>query len=567
MLALVLTFSLSGFATKATTASKAAKPTTLTIISEMKDSWVRNFNSFINNALQATQGFVYEPLIVFDTYNNNKEIPWLAQKVVSLADNKTIMIYVRKGVKWSDGQDLTANDVAFTFNYTKNHEAIDRNGDWDMGTGKDLVPGRFASVTVVDKYTVKMVLKVANRFARNSIFYQRYIVPEHIYSKITNPESYVLKDAVGTGPFTTVKSVTPEMMVMDRNPLYWQAAKLKVDEMRWPQVNSNDAALQLLQTGAVDWAHIMIPDIQKNYVQGDPNKKYWYGKNDGIRLAFNFQDDNKDTLKAFNDVNFRRAVSLCVDRKGIIDSAAYGYLSKDCPPATGLPPALLGYEDKSAQAEMAKYTKFDVDAAKKILADAGYKDVNKDGFLENPDGSTLKFDITSPAGWSDWNQGASIVAQGLKKAGINATAKAIDLAMYTDSWKNNNHDIMYGGWGLSADIYRFYYDTIGDQSRIKTVSWWSTNMTNLANDQMTALVASLPNAKTDADVKKITSQVEQYFAKNMINIPIAYNGNWVVYNTSRFTGWATAANPFVNPANVQHDTKLVQLLALKPVTK
>ena len=71
-------------------------------------------------------------------------------------------------------------------------------------------------------------------------------------------------------------------------------------------------------------------------------------------------DENADTLKAFNDVNFRRAVSLCVDRKGINDSAVYGYLSKDVPPVTGLPPALIGYADKAAQAELAKYTKFDV---------------------------------------------------------------------------------------------------------------------------------------------------------------------------------------------------------------
>ena len=558
MLVIALTLSMTPF----TTASAAKKPAFLTIMSQESNGWVRNFNPLINNPLQASLGFMFEPLVIFDSFNNNRETPWLAEKIVTEPDFKTLTVYVRKGVKWSDGKDFTAKDVAFTFNYTKSHPEIDRGGDWDHNG----VKGRIASVTIVNDYTVKIVMKVANRFVRNSLFYQRWMLPEHIYSKVKDPATYVDKKPVVTGAFSKVKSFKPEMFVLDRNPKYWNAKNISVDQLRFPQFNGNQAALSLLQTGAVDWAHIFIPDAEKNYVQGDPNRKFWYGKNDGVRLAFNFMDENADTLKAFKDVNFRRAVSLCVDRKGIIDSAVYGYLSKDVPPVTGLPPALLGYADKTAQAELAKYTNYDIDAAKKILADAGYKDIDKDGFLENPDGSKLAFEITSPAGWTDWNDGAAIVADGLKKAGISATAKAIDLAMYIESWKSGKHDILYGGYGISGDPYRFYFDTVGDQSRIKTDTWWTITMNNYANDQMTALIASMPTAK-DSELKKITAQIEQHFADNMINVPLFYNGNWFVYNTSRFTGWATEGNVVCNPACVQHDSKLLQLMLLKPVKK
>ncbi len=543
-----------------TPASAARKPAFLTVMSQESNGWVRNFNPLINNALHASLGFMFEPLVIFDSFNNNKETMWLAESIITERDFKTLTVYVRKGVKWSDGEEFTADDVAFTFNYTKTHPEIDRNGDWDHKG----VKGRIASVKVVDKYTVKIVMKEKNRFIRNSIFYQRWMLPEHVYSKVKDPATYVDKDPVVTGAFSIVKSFKPEMIVLGRRLRYWNNKNLSVDELRFPQFNGNQAALSLLQTGAVDWAHIFIPDAEKNYVQGDPNRKFWYGKNDGVRLAFNFMDENADTLKAFKDVNFRRAVSLCVDRKGIIDSAVFGYLSKDVPPVTGLPPALMGYADKTAQAELAKYAKFDIAAAKKLLASAGYKDVDKDGFVENPDGSKLAFEITSPAGWTDWNDGAAIVAQGLNKAGINATAKAIDLAMVIESWKSGKHDILYGGYGISGDPYRFYYDTIGDQSRIKTDTWWTITMNNYANDEMTALIASMPTAK-DADLINITAKIEQHFASNMINVPLFYNGNWVVYNTSRFTGWATEDNLVCNPANVQHDSKLLQLMLLKPV--
>lgn len=561
LLTLTFVFSLTGLASASTFASSnAKKPAVLTVMSQESNGWVRNFNPLINNSLHISLGFMFEPLVVFDSFNNNKETPWLAEKIVTEPDFKTLTVKVRKGVKWSDGKEFTANDVAFTYNYTKNYPEIDRAGDWDHGT----VKGRIASVKVVDKYTVKIVMKEANRFVRSSIFFQRWMLPQHVYSKVKNPATYVDKTPVVTGAFSVVKSFKPEMIVLGRNPKYWQANKLQVDELRYPQFNGNQAALSLLQTGAVDWAHIFIPDAQKNYVQGDKNRKFWYGKNDGVRLAFNFMDENADTLKAFKDVNFRRAVSLCVDRKGIIDSAVYGYLSKDVPPVTGLPPALMGYADKKAQAELAKYTKFDIAGAKKILTDAGYKDTDNDGFLENPDGSKLAFEITSPAGWTDWNDGAAIVAQGLQKAGINATAKAIDLAMVIESWKSGKHDILYCGYGISGDPYKFYYDTIGDQSRIKTDTWWTITDNNYANDEMTALIAKMPTAK-DAELKTITAKIEQHFASQMINVPLFYNGNWFVYNTSRFTGWATEGHVVCNPANVQHDSKLLQLMLLKPV--
>lgn len=569
LLTLALTASIAGCTSKTTPSTTKPETTTktetkkepavLTSLMESNDGWVRNFNPFVANVYQFEQGFMYEPLVVFDSYNNNKEHMWLAESITSEPDNKTLTVKVRKGVKWSDGKDLTAKDVAFSYNYSKDHPEIDRNGDWGEN-------GKIEAVKVVDEYTVQVVMKVANRFARNSVFFQKWIVPEHIFSKITDPATYVLQDPVVTGAFSVVKSFKSEMVVLGRNPNYWQGDKLQVDELRCPQFNSNDAALTLLQSGNVDWAHIFIPDAEKNYVQGDSHRKFWYGMNDSVRVSFNYMTPNKDNLKAFNNVDFKRAVSMAVDRGTIIDSAVYGYLSKEVPTNTGLPPALFGFKDAAAQAEMAKYTKFDLEGAKALLAKAGFKDVNGDGFVENPDGTKIGFDIISPAGWSDWNDGAAIVAQGLQKIGINAKAKATDLALVTETWKTGNHDVLYTAFGSSPDIWKYYFDTIGDTTRVKTSTWWSITQNNYVNKEMSDLIAKMPGA-SDTELKAITSKVEQFFAQNMINIPVLHNGNWFVYNDSRFTGWATKDNPKYNPANCNHDSKLLQLMDLKPVAK
>jgi peptide/nickel transport system substrate-binding protein len=526
---------------------------------ESNDGWVRNFNPFVQNVYQFEQGFMYEPLVVFDSYNNNKEHMWLAESITSESDNKTLTVKVRKGVKWSDGKDLTAKDVAFSYTYSKDHPEIDRNGDWGEN-------GKIESVKAIDDYTVQIVMKVANRFARNSVFFQKWIVPEHIFSKVNDPATYVLQDPVVTGAFSVVKSFKPEMVVLGRNPNYWQKDKLFVDELRCPQFNSNDAGLALLQSGSIDWAHLFIPDAEKNYVQGDSHRKFWYGMNDSVRVSFNYMTKNKDNLKAFTNVDFKRAVSMAVDRSTIIDSAVYGYLSKEVPTNTGLPPALFGFKDATAQAEMAKYTKFDLEGAKALLAQAGFKDKDGDGFVENPDGTKIAFDIISPAGWSDWNDGAAIVAQGLQKIGINAKAKATDLSLVTETWKTGNHDVLYTAYGSSPDIWKYYFDTIGDTTRVLTSTWWSITQNNYVNKEMSDLIAKMPSA-SDAELKSITSKVEQFFAQNMINIPVLHNGNWFVYNDSRFTGWATKDNPKFNPANCNHDSKLLQLMDLRPVQK
>ncbi len=535
----------------------------LTVMSDTTEGWNKNFNPMAQGVYGFVQGFMYEPLLIFDAYNNNEEHMWLAEDIISEADNKTLTIKVRQGVKWSDGEDFNADDVVFSYEYSKDKPEIDRSGFWDREGSE----GKIDSITKVDDYTVTLVMKQENRFHRNTIFTNTWMIPEHVWSAIEDPGTYIydVDEPVVTGAFSIVKSFAPEMVVLSRNPLFWKGEELQVDELRAPQYNSNDAALTLLQTGSVDWAHIFIPNIDTTYVQGDAHKKYWYGVNDGVRLSMNYMSPNEGNLEAFNDVDFKRAVSMAVDRQGIIDSAVYGYLSNEIPPNTGLPPALMNYSSEDAQVEMEKYTVYDIEAGKKLLADAGFVDTNGDGFVETPTGKTIKFDIISPAGWTDWNDGAAIAAEGMRLIGIDASAQAKELSLVTQHWAKGDWDMLYTANGQAGDIYRYYFDTIGDASRAKTDTWWSVCQTNYVNEEMNELIQQLPTAQTEEEVKAITKQVEDHFAENMINIPVLYNGNWFVYSDARFTGWSTAENNTGNPALSMHDSKVLQLLKLQPV--
>lgn len=532
-------------------------PNVITVLSDSNDGWVQNFNPFIAGRYNWVQGFIYEYLVIFNSYDNNAETMWLAEDIISEDDNKTLTIKVRQGIKWSDGEDFNAEDVAYSYTISKEHPGIDNTGNWGEN-------GKIKEVNILDDYTVEIVMNEPNAFHRADVPFQAIMIPEHIWSQVDDPSTFVQEAPVATGAFTEVVSFKPEMVLMGRNPMYWKADELKVDQMRLPQFSGNEAALALLQTGQVDWAHIFLPDAETTYVQGDPNRKFWFGMNDGVRLSFNYMTENADNLKAFNTPEFKIAASMAVDRKGIIDSAVFGYLDKTVPPVTGLPPALLGNTNPEAQKLHAEYTTYDLDKAKQVLTDAGFVDTDGDGWVENPDGSPIMFDILSPAGWTDWNAGAIIAAEGMREIGINANANAVDLGIIIEAWESGAHDCLYGGYGMSTNIWKFYFDTIGDSSRVLTPSWWSTNQNNYVNEDINALIAELPMADA-ARAKEITDEVEMFYTENMINIPLLYNGNWFVYNDGRFTGWATAENPFVQPNCVTHDSKILQLLSLEPV--
>lgn len=536
-------------------------PTVLTVLSEQNNGWNKNFNPFIQGAYHMVQGFMYEPLVIFDSYTK-EEVMWLAESIVSEEDNRTLTVNLRQDVLWSDGEKFDADDVVFTFTYTKDNPAIDRSGDW---SGEDGV-GKIESVTKIDDYTVEIVMTEENRFHRSTVFANRWMAPEHIWSSVSDPDNYIydVDQVVVTGAFSEVLSYAPEIIALGRNENYWKADDLEVDEMHWPQYNSNDAALAMLQTGSIDWAHMFIPNIEETYVKGDENRKYWYGRFDSLRLSTNFQTPDEGNNEAFNDPEFKKAMSMAIDRVGIINSAVHGYLSTDVPSNSGVPANLTNYLNDEAQEMLEPWVEYNLDGAREILADAGYVDLDGDGFVETPSGLTIDFDIISPAGWTDWNDAASICSEGMQAIGINGSANAKDLSLVTQHWAAGDWDVMYSAYGTSSDIYRFYFDTIADSSRAKTDTWWSVCQTNYINEELSELIGTLPTAQSDEEVQEIVNKVELFMTENMINIPMYYQGNWFVYNDSRFTGWSETEEQG-QPANAVHDSKILQLLRLEAV--
>lgn len=526
----------------------------LTVSSEQTTTWVRNFNPFGQTSARATTlDFMYEPLVVFNRLKSNEPIFRLAESFELADDLKSITFTLRDGLKWSDGEALTADDVIFTYDYIKKFPALDFIS----------VSAQLASVEKVDDRTVRFNLNEANSLIANTIVGMP-IVPEHIWADIADPVTFANENPVASGPMTEISRFTPQVYEQCRNPNYWDAENLKVDCLRLPQLADNPQVLAALADGTLDWATSFIPDIDNTFVAKDPeHHKYWFTPSSLVSFQLSQVTPDENNRKAFTDVNFRRAVSMLIDRQTIVDIAGYGY------PLVNGDPSMLGELYKSfANPEVAtqfgKYGQFDLEAGMAQLDEAGYVDADGDGFRDNPDGTPIAIDIMVPNGWTDWIDAVQISMESLTEAGLNVKMSTPEAAVWTSGLIAGEYSMTLNALASAANPYFPYIRSFnpGDfgKSRFTAPHW--------ENAEIMELLGQYTQVKDPAEQKALMDKAQMIVAEAMPVIPVYNSPSFFQYNTSRFTGWANADDPKFSPVSSNaNPARLLQLLDLDPVAK
>ncbi|KQX43064.1 peptide ABC transporter substrate-binding protein [Devosia sp. Root436] len=530
----------------------ASAQAVLTASSEQTTTYVRNFNPFGQTSARATTlDFIYEPLVVFNRLKGNQPHFRLAESFELADDLKSITFTLRDGLKWSDGEALTADDVVFTYDYIKQFPALDFIS----------VSALLASVEKVDDRTVRFNLNEPNSLIANTIVGMP-IVPEHVWADIADPVTFANENPVGSGPLTEITRFTPQVYEQCRNPNYWDADNLKVDCMRLPQLADNPQVLAALADGTLDWATSFIPDIDNTFVAKDPeHHKYWFTPSSLVSFQLSMVTPDENNRKAFTDVNFRRALSMLVDRQTIIDIAGYGY------PLINDDPSMLGELYKSfANPEVAtqygQYGKFDLEAGVAALDAAGYVDADGDGFRDNPDGTPIAIDIEVPNGWTDWIDAVQITMESLTEAGINVKMSTPEAAVWTSDLIEGKYSMTLNALASAADPYfpyrrSFNPDDFG-KSRFTAPHW--------ENAEVMDLLDQYSQIKDPAEQKAIMDKIQLIVAEAMPVIPVYNSPSFYEYNTTRFTGWADADDPKYSPVvSNANPARLLQLLDLDPV--
>ncbi|MEE8737921.1 MAG: ABC transporter substrate-binding protein [Bifidobacterium sp.] len=480
-------------------------------------TFVRNFNPFSTSKRTGTN-FIYEPLQVVNVIDGTST-PFLAtgDKVVN---PRTVEYTIRNGVKWSDGQAFTAKDVVYTFNLIKKNAALDTLGVWQ----------HIASVDESGN-TVTFHLQ-SDDVPAASIISQQTIVPEHIWSKISDPLKYTDDNPVGTGPFE-LGSFTPNQYTLKKNNDYWQANKVAIKTIVVPASNKQ---LDLVNKG-YDWAYSYMTNVDKTWVGANKqHNHYWFPPGGTVSLFPNL------TKAPFNNVDFRQGLNYAIDRSAIANDAEEGYVKGAT--QTGL---LLPNQEKWVDSSIPNQGKISQNTTKALayFAKAGY--TTRDGKLVDSSGKQLTLNITVPSGYTDWLRGVQTLQSQLGKLGISVKLTQPQPAAYTQAQNNGDFDLIVSSFGGTGDVFQDYNNLLNSQFALPVGQSTTANFERYKNDKADALLNQLKATSDEATQKQIVDSLQQVVYNDVPVIGMFYGGLWGLFSTKNFTGWPSAQNPYAAP--------------------
>jgi peptide/nickel transport system substrate-binding protein len=472
-----------------------------------------------------TIGFVYEFLFAFDP-QTGKLTPWLAESG-SWADATTYNVTLRSGLTWSDGTALTADDVKFTFELGQKYAALWFSPLWGYLTG----------VTAVDATHLKFTFKDPLYQEWDNYLYNLPIVPQHLWASKTEDATIngANEKPVGSGAYL-YDTFAEDRNVWVRNENWWgikvfgKPAPKRIVDIRF---SSNNVALGAVLKGDVDLSNNFLPGVATLVQQGYVKT---YFAQAPFMLSANTAVLFLNTIKKpMDDAKFRRALAFAIDVPSIVN-IAYAQLVAAASP-TGLLPSLSQFDDQAVLAKLGY--KFDTAKAKQMLADAGYKDVNGDKFVEAPDGSAIALEVTCPFGWSDWMAAIDVIAASAQAAGINIKAAYPDYGAWNTALQGGTFDMTLNNWASMSNSPWTLYNLLFRHPIQEQMQ--SGNFGRYNNQAVFDLVDALAKVPTtdEAGMKAACAKIQEAMLTDMPMIPLWYNGLWAQWSESAWTNWPT----------------------------
>lgn len=460
-----------------------------------------------------------------------KPRPGLAESWSVEPDNKTWTFHLRKGLRWSDGEPLTADDVVFTWEVIYNPDIPSAIRDMFPQGDK-----KFA-VTKVDDYTIRIVTpEVYAPFLNFAGSVP--IVPKHVLAKTIKEKSFQgaygistnPKDLVCCGPFRLKEYKQGQYVMLERNPYFCEVDKKGqrlpyADNVVFAIVPDMNAESLMFLAGKADLQE-RVRSEEYDHFQDEAKKGRFRvldlglsGDQDVIHLNENTNMNEKTgkplvepyKLKWFRNQKFRQAVSYAIDREAIVRSACAGHGQPNYsfvnPTATNwYNPNIMTYP-------------YDPAKARALLAEIGIKD-RGDGTLADADGHAIQFVMYSNSGNDRRQKSGVLVQEDLKKIGMQVTFQPLDFNTLIDKMdvSEDFESILLGWAGGPADpvesmnILRssgWAHTWFREQKKPST--GWEARIDELMNDQLKTL--------DHAERKKYFDEVQAILAEQMPEIP------------------------------------------------
>lgn len=402
--------------------------------------------------------FIYNGLLKYD--KNLKLVGDLAKDWKISDDNKSITFDLKKNVKWHDGEPFTAEDVKFTYK-----TIIDDNTPTAYDSDFRIID----NVTILDNYTIKVNYQKAFAPALNS--WTMSILPKHLLEGEKITQSPLQRDPVGTGPFKFVNWNTGKNITLEANRDYFKGSPyLEKYVMKViPDTASMFMALlnkdlDLMSMTPLQYTKQTDTSQFENYFN-----KYSFLSNSYAYIGYNLQKP------IFRDKKVRQALSFATPKKDIIKSVLFGHGEI----ATGpYKPGTYWYNPDVQRYE------YNLEKAKQLLAEAGWKDTNGDKILDK-NGRNFTFTLMTNQGNSNRSKVAEIVQQSWKKLGIKVDIRVIEWATLINEYiDKRNFDALVMGWSIpmEPDLFDVWHSSKCKGKNLNFVCYQNDEMDKLIEE-------------------------------------------------------------------------------------
>jgi peptide/nickel transport system substrate-binding protein len=461
-------------------------------------------------------------------------VPGFAETWTQSNEGKTWTFKIRPGMKWSDGEPATSEDVVYTYQLI-----LDAAGTDTGYLGQGYLDGYItnAGVTSVSAPDAETVV-VETEFA-NTLLLQAYvpILPKHIWSKYTLEQIGNFEGAdpylnqppvVGTGPYQAVEFEPGNFIRLVRNENYW-GEQGAADEVIIQHFSASDTMVQALKSGEMDYVRGVLPD-QFTDLQDEPDIKTVEGIANGYtELSFNTGGNSEGyggRSAALSDPAFRDALGFAIDKQKLVDSVLSGY---GTPGSTIIPPFHTRWHVDPENPRT-----FDIDEAKRRLDAAGYK-TDAQGQRLDKDNKPLNLRLTWPDSEAENANIAQFIKEWFGQLGITVEAAVTEEGKLIDD--------VTGPPNGPADYDMYMWGWVGDPDPTSLLDFFRTEQiggssdsyySNARYDELFLLQRAEPDP---AKRLEYLTEMQQMVYDDAPYHILYYDAELHAYRTDKFGGW------------------------------
>jgi peptide/nickel transport system substrate-binding protein len=360
--------------------------------------------------------------------------PGLAESWTYSDDGLVWTFKIREGVTFHDGTPCTAEDVAWSLNWTIENE-IETFSFYLVN---------FEEIVALDDTTLQVTLSEPVGNMEYLLIYV-WILPRSVWEGMSYDEIMEfegLAAGIGTGPYKLVEWVEGEYLILEANKDYWGGAPA-IDRVIWQEFATEDATVQALLAGEIDViASDTIPTTAVQTLEEAENIEVAVMESTEIDELIINSHENGTQPESLWDPAVRLAIAYGIDKQQIVNVTYLGYAE----PAIGIVPHALGDWFNSDLEDVP----FDPQEGARVLEEAGYVDSDGDGVREDKDGNPLEYRFYGTDNASNART-LEIISDGLAQVGISAPPTLMDEDSLIALYPAFDFDLVYWGWGLDPD--------------------------------------------------------------------------------------------------------------------